>query len=215
MYAVSGAYQWFRGAADPLEAWLWPRSRKFRIAVGGQYHPLVAHGGYWRLCTSVLLHGDPLHLTVNALALGSLGRLLEPWIGPLRLLSWFAIGGFAGAVLSQAVGIVQTDGASGGAFALLGAAVVLGWRWRDQLDAIDRRLMGPILQAFLVGNLVLSFLLPFVNAAGHVGGLVAGLALGSTWNGPKRGGTAVHAVIVALFVATCVWGWWRVVARIL
>jgi membrane associated rhomboid family serine protease len=56
-------------------------------------------------------------------------------------------------------------------------AVVLGWRERAALSREDRRLLGPILQGFLVLNLVLSFALPFVDAAGHVGGLALGLVL--------------------------------------
>ena len=111
--------------------------------------------------------------------------------------------------MSQLAGMRQSDGASGGAFALLGAAVVLGWRWRHRLPPEDRRLLGPVLWVFLALNLVVSVLVPFVDAAGHLGGLAVGLAV--AWLPGRRGATPLRwaeGLIVIGFVATCAYGWW-------
>ena len=205
VHLVSALIAWRRGLAGPLEALLLDRSVRTRIAVGGQDRAMVDDGEIWRLATSVLLHADALHLLLNALALLALGRILEPWVGSVRLLSWFVLGGVGGSIVSQLSGVRQSDGASGGAFALLGAAVVLGWRWRARLDAEDRRMLGPVLWGFLALNLVLSFALPFVDAAGHVGGLLVGL--GVAWLPRSRPLDRMDAGVVGLFLGACAYGW--------
>lgn len=204
-HLATGCWQWWVGYDDLVDALFMGRSTRMRVAVGGQFGPLVAEGQVWRLWTSVLLHGDALHLLVNAVAIGTLGRVLEPWVGSLRLVSWFALGGIAGAVVTQLSGLLQSDGASGGAFALLGALVVVAWLRRDDLDATDRRMLGPVLWGFVVLNLALSFALPFVNAAGHVGGLGAGLLVGAAWRGPRGWGTGLHALW--LLISAGMVGW--------
>lgn len=193
------------GPALPLwRAVLLSRSVPHRIAVGSQYAPLV-HDDPWRLCTCVLLHVDALHLFLNVTALLALGRLLEPRIGGVRWLAWLAIGGVAGSLASHAVGVRQTDGASGAAFALLGAALVLGWRWRPTLSEDDRLLYGPVLGGFLLLNLLTSFVIPSINPAAHVGGLVSGLLLGALPDRPWI--RAIEATALGSFVGACVFGW--------
>lgn len=202
----SGLWWWSQGHTELLEALFWLRSAPFRIAVGGQFAPLVSTGDLWRLWTSTLLHADGLHLLMNATALGVLGSLLEPLIGRLRWLSFFSMGALGGSLASHAVGVQQSDGASGGAFALLGAAVVLGWRLRDELEPEDRRLFGPILGGFLILNLVTSFALPFVDAAGHLGGLAVGIVLAATVRTDRQPHWLTSAWLGS-FGAVCVWGW--------
>jgi rhomboid protease GluP len=205
VHLLSGAWMYSQGDVTALEAWVLGRGVPFRVEVGGQYWSLVQGGEWWRLCTSVLLHADLLHLGVNAMALLALGRLLEPWVGPVRWLAWFFIGGVTGSMTSHALGLLQSDGASGGAFALLGATMVLGWRVRGALSDEDRRLYGPILWAFTVGNLVLSLALPFVDAAGHTGGLLAGLVLG--WLPDTPAVRWVEAGLCGAFLVVCAAGW--------
>ncbi|MEQ1507914.1 MAG: rhomboid family intramembrane serine protease, partial [Myxococcota bacterium] len=79
------------------------RSVAHRIAVGGQYRPLVGVDP-WRLCTTVLLHVDLVHLGLNVAAVWSLGALLEPRIGGLRVVAWTALAGVAVAAASQLAG---------------------------------------------------------------------------------------------------------------
>lgn len=188
----------------PWRALLLTRDLQHRVDVGGNYAPLIGEDP-WRLFTCVLLHVDALHLAMNGVALLVLGRLLEPLVGPVRLLSWFAAGGVAGSVCSHLVGVPQSDGASGGAFALLAAAVVGSWRWRDRLSADDRRLMGPVLGVFLVANLVLGFVLPWIDPMAHVGGMGLGLVLPLLPDRPLARG--VEAVWVGAFAGVCAYGW--------
>lgn len=167
------------GRGTLLTALVYDRPPGFRVAVGGQHARWIEAGQYWRWLTSVGLHTGLGHLLINTSGLWVLGRLLEPWIGPLKWLAVFTLGGIAGSVASSLVGVVQSDGASGGGFALMGVLWVLGWRLSDRLDADDRRLLGPVWSAVLVGNLVLGLLLPFVDAAAHAGGLLLGVAAGA------------------------------------
>ena len=72
-----------------------------------QLRLLVLRGEVWRALTAAFLHGDALHLLVNTVAIGTIGRLLEPWIGPRRLLAWFVLSALGGAALSHVATIAQ------------------------------------------------------------------------------------------------------------
>lgn len=78
----------------------------------------------WQLLTSAFLHGSPLHLMLNMLALFSFGRDIERALGSRRYLTlYFAAVLAAGlvqlVVASAAVEPYPTVGASGGTFGVL------------------------------------------------------------------------------------------------
>lgn len=201
--------EWRIGLSSAPDALLFERDLRFRVSAGGQYLPLIDQGEVWRLWTSVLLHADALHLIVNCVALLALGRILEPWVGSRRWLAWFCVGGLFASMLSYVARLMQSDGASGGAFALLGAAAVVGWEVRDRLPEADRRLMGPVLWAFIGLNLVLSLVIPSIDVIGHLGGLFVGLLLGGgigLWR--HRGVAAAEAMWILFYAGICAVGWW-------
>ena len=174
------------GAQTPLwRALLLGRSLRLRVTAGGQYGALVSDGQLYRLVRSVWLHADALHLLVNVVSIVVIGRLLEPWVGAVRLWWWFVLGGVVGSVASQLAGLSQSDGASGGAFALFGALTLICWRARDRFDAEDAPLVRWWLPGFLLLNLVISFALPFVDGIAHLGGLSVGLLVGAVAS-PQR-----------------------------
>ncbi|TNE85017.1 MAG: rhomboid family intramembrane serine protease [Deltaproteobacteria bacterium] len=178
VHVVSGLWWYAEGKGDLVRALVYDRTPGFRVAVGGQHAKLIEQGQYWRWFSSVWLHTGLAHLAVNASGLWALGRFLEPWIGAARWLAIFVAGGVAGSLASSFVGVTQSDGASGGGFALMGALWVLAWREWARLDDYDRRLLGPVWSAVLVGNLLLGLVLPFVDASAHAGGLVVGVVAG-------------------------------------
>lgn len=192
-----------------LEGLFLDRPDAMRTAVGGQHRQLVRFGEVWRLATSTLLHANAVHLGFNAMGLYVLGVLLEPLIGGWRWIGLFVLGALGGSIASQAAGVLMSDGASAGAFALLGATLVVGWRIRDELDDDDKQLWVT-LAGFAVLNVVLSLVLPFIDAIGHLGGLGVGLAL--PWLVPlRREGPVEIGLWVALlagFVGVCAYGWW-------
>ncbi len=213
VHAGTGLVAWAAGRAPLLDGLVLSRSASLRVWVGGQAYERVAGGEAWRLLTSVFLHADALHLGLNAVALLALGRVVEPWLGARRLWLTFLLGGLGGSLASQAVGVGRSDGASGGAFALLGLALCLGWRLRDRLAPDERWLLGPALGGLLALNLVLSFALPFVDAAGHLGGLLCALPVGvgvslvatPPWSGRGVIAALERAAIVGI-AALGVWG---------
>lgn len=181
------------GETDLWTALIGERSQRARILVGGDYRLLVEPQP-WRLASSVWLHVSGTHVLVNALGLWVLGRLVEPEAGGARLLGIFAIGGLAGSVASHVVGIIQSDGASAGLSAWLGAAVWWGLRDRSLSDEARALWRGPV--AWVTGaNLVLSMGIPGVDATAHTTGTVAGVILAMLL--PRR---VPRALPIAVFV---------------
>lgn len=159
------------------QALFFERTPLFRARIGGQVASLISQGEWWRLASSIGVHVDGLHLGFNLLAIVGLGRLLEPWIGARRLLGWFCMGGLVGSLSSFLFGVALSDGASGGAFALLGALVALSFDSSIELESETAWLLkGPVrLLAFV--NLLLPLLVPFLDGVGHFGGFVCGIGL--------------------------------------
>jgi len=134
------------------------------------YGPLVAHGGWYRLVTSMFLHGFLLHIAFNMLALWFIGRPVEQYLGTVRYLGLYFVSGLAGATgaLLQSP-LVPTVGASGAIFGILGSYAVLEWQ-------VTGRLAGQAVMWIGI-NLVFDFLYPGISWGGHVGGLIGGILI--------------------------------------
>jgi membrane associated rhomboid family serine protease len=81
-------------------------------------------GELWRLVTSVLPHGDILHLVFNLLWTWRFGKAIEQWMGPLRFAGFVvaaAAGPLAAEVLVGGTGI----GLSGVGYAMFGLLLAL------------------------------------------------------------------------------------------
>jgi len=140
---------------------------------GQLYGPAVAYGGeWWRIFTSGFLHAGFFHLLMNALFIWILGSQLEPALGRARFLSLYVVSLLAGSLGSL---LIQPDapvvGASGAAFGLLGAAIVMARRRGIDIWSSG---LGPI----LILNLLVTFLVPGIAIGGHLGGVVGGFAAG-------------------------------------
>jgi rhomboid protease GluP len=139
----------------------------------------VDGGELWRLVSCVFLHGDGLHLLLNGLALFALGRLCESLYGSARFAWLFVLSGMCGAAFSWLGGNTTSVGASGGIFGLMGAAMVFGWRYQAQLPPHMSHFLRRSLLPWVVLNLVIGLLIPFIDNLGHIGGLVGGAVLGT------------------------------------
>jgi MYXO-CTERM domain-containing protein len=93
------------------------------------------------------------------------------------------MGGVGGSLCSYGVGVLQSDGASGGAFALLMIAFMWGVRRREVLSPEDYRILVPVLGSFIAINMVLSWVIPILDIAGHFGGLLVGTIVGMVVSG--------------------------------
>lgn len=120
----------------------------------------------WRLLTAVFVHGGPVHLALNMLALWMLGQSLEPMLGRARFLSLYLICGFGGSVLVACLnpgGL--TVGASGAIFGLMAALLIIG------------RHIGANVTGILVIlgiNFALGFVIGNIAWEAHLGGAIVG-----------------------------------------
>ncbi len=146
--------------------------------------PGISAAGLAPLVTYMFLHGDLLHVVVNAGMLLAFGALVERAIGTGRFLFLFFASGIAAAVVQAlAVGpvLVAVVGASGGGYGMIGAGV----RFLFRGGASEGRRGALVFVAAIMGlNLLfgLAGLGAFVTGAAiawqaHIGGFVAGLVL--------------------------------------
>lgn len=165
------------GRTDLLGMLIVDRPEALLIRAGGQYAPAISRGQVWRLLSCVFLHGSGLHLFLNGLALAGLGRLCEALYGRRRLLFLFVVAGICGSTLSWLGGNRLSVGASGAIFGLLGAPIVFGLRHRDELPPPLSRWLVRSLPPWVVLNLGIGLLIPFIDNLAHVGGLLGGALL--------------------------------------
>ena len=132
-------------------------------------------GEFWRIATYSFLHFNWLHLLLNVGLLFWIGRIVEQQLGTGR----GALIYFVSVIWSAAVILLvhnwhpkegATVGASGGVFGLLGAALIISYRQNG-----DNRLRKWLWIALLAGFGV--SLLPDISMAGHIGGIIGGLAV--------------------------------------
>ncbi|WP_375418322.1 rhomboid family intramembrane serine protease [uncultured Hymenobacter sp.] len=148
------------------------------VVWGSNVSSLTLPGQPWRLLSSQFVHAGTLHLLVNMLSLWLLGLLIEPRIGPGRLLLGYLACGVGGALASlwyHRQGI-NSVGASGAIFGLYGVQLVLLLGRAVPLNKSDRRAMLALVTYLVLSNL-LSGLSGAIDNAAHIGGLLTGLLL--------------------------------------
>jgi rhomboid protease GluP len=130
-------------------------------------------GEWWRIVTPIFLHGGLLHFIFNSLALVRLGPLVEEEYGTERLAAIYVLCGVAGSAATQMLRGTITVGASGALCGLLGLLLVHGWRIGG---AYGERLKSVMLQNVVL--MVFISVLPSIDWMNHLGGFLAGCALG-------------------------------------
>ena len=152
----------------------------------------VSDGAWWQLVTSMFTHVEIWHLGFNMMALWFLGPQLELAVGRLRFLALFLLSGLTGsAVVYWFAGEqVQTLGASGAIFGLLGALLVVAVKVGGNVSQLG---------IWLLLNAVITFTFPNISWQGHLGGFLGGLAVGAVLVfAPRQGRTGWQAAGLAL-----------------
>jgi len=169
----------------------WPLREVFAL-----YGPAVSEGGQWyRVLSTVIVHGGAIHVFFNMSVVWTLGFALERAIRTWRfaLVSLITALGSATFVLWLAPA-VPTVGASG---------MILGWA--GAMLPIATKEGRKTLSVWLIQVAVIS-LLPFVSWQGHLGGFLFGLPCGLllrnharyfTWGAPLL----LLASVIAVYVA--------------
>ena len=148
-------------------------SREAIVAMGALARERVAAGEYWRLLTAPWLHGGVDHLVGNGIALFILGMLCEAAFGRAQFVLLYVLSGLAGSVVSLAVSVGPSVGASGAIFGLQGAAIVLFRLHRDRLLVRDRR-VGFVLLVWAIYSIAGGLMEPFIDNGAHIGGALGG-----------------------------------------
>ncbi len=173
---------------------------------GGVYLPGVVDGAYWELVTSMFSHIQLWHIGFNMLALWVLGPQLELAVGRIRFLALYFVSGLAGGALVLWAGpeftLGGTLGASGAIFGLMGALAVVAFKVGGDVRGIV---------TWIGINFVITFVVANISWQGHLGGFLAGTAIGGILvyapRGPRRtsiqaiGTSAVALLVVAAILA--------------
>jgi rhomboid protease GluP len=150
------------------------------VTWGANVGALTFSGEWWRLLTSVFVHGGLLHIAFNMWCLWNLGQLCESLYGRWTYAAIYLICG-VGASLASASFHPYTPsvGASGAIFGLAGALIAafkLG-EFSVPRSALSGTLRS--LGAFVVYNLIFGAIIPGIDNTAHIGGLITGLIVGA------------------------------------
>ena len=158
--------------------WMGSISASRLDTVGALNTSLVDYGQFWRLLTSVFLHAGWAHLLINGLNMYAFGALIVRLYGTLWMWGTFVVCGLSGSLLTWALNTDRTVGASGALFGWMGILFVLGWKHRRNLKGEGGVLLRRTLAFWTVVSLIVGWMVPFIDNAAHIGGLLAGLGFG-------------------------------------
>lgn len=170
------------------------------IAFGAKVNELIYNGEWWRFVTPIFLHIGILHLLMNSLALYYIGMAVEKMYGSARFLFIYMFAGIVGTLSSFVFSPSISAGASGAIFGLFGALLLLGLL----KPALFFRTIGPNILVVIGINLIIGFVIPNVDNAGHIGGLIGGFVAALVVQLPKvyRGGLRLLGAASSIMLLT-------------
>lgn len=132
---------------------------------------------YYRLFTTIFLHGSFLHYAMNTFfGLLIISAALERLIGSFRYFFIYIISGLASSVFIYLYyidrdPITLTIGASGAIYGVMGCFLYIIFLKGYLLNNFEQR----YIRNLLLINIVFTFLVPGISKIGHLGGLIGGL----------------------------------------
>ncbi|WP_414450769.1 rhomboid family intramembrane serine protease [Burkholderia sp. 22PA0099] len=149
------------------------------IAWGANYGPDTLDGDWWRLLTGAFEHFGAVHLAVNMLVLARFGPLAERLYGSQRFVALYLFAGVFASMTSVTWDAMQCSaGASGAILGVFGAVLAYLLRRRRELPALVHDHQRALALGFVAYCLYNGFTHPMIDNAAHLGGLVAGFAVG-------------------------------------
>lgn len=143
------------------------------LLLGAKVNELITGGEYYRLITSMFLHGGLIHILLNMYALYSIGPIVEKIYGPKKYIVIYFVSGILSSLLSYIMSPAMSIGASGAIFGLLGALLVYAYKMRKR---IGKGLIKNIVTVIGI-NLFIGMTIPNIDNFAHVGGLIGGLVI--------------------------------------
>lgn len=143
---------------------------------GANFSPNIESGEWWRLITSIFLHGGAFHLLFNLYALYMIGIILEPEIKSIPYIILYLLSGTVASLVSlywnQEVVSVGASGAIFGMFGLYLSLLVT--------NSISKELKAFLswVTAITAISLLFGVMNSSIDNGAHIGGLVTGFILG-------------------------------------
>ncbi len=158
-------------------AGIWHSPNDVQLLWGANFGPATQDGEWWRLATAMFLHFGVMHLLLNCLSLWEAGQLVERMYGRWRFVTIYLIAGLTGNLLSLVLQGNQavSGGASGAIFGVYGAALIYLWRERAVISAREFKWLFGGGCVFSIITIALGFIIPGIDNAAHIGGLIAGV----------------------------------------
>lgn len=151
---------------------------------GGKYREAIMNGQWWRLVTAGFLHGGLIHIGMNSWVLYSVGAQAEEIYGTSRMIVFYFVSSVAGFYASTYWSANVSVGASAAIMGLIGAMIAFGVRSRA---AYASALRGQYIQWALY-TVAIGFIIPAIDNAAHVGGVIAGFCIAYVADTPRATG---------------------------
>jgi membrane associated rhomboid family serine protease len=146
---------------------------------GSNFGPLTLRGQWWRLVTSMFVHGGLPHIAFNMFALWQVGRLVERMFGSMRFTALYMIAGICGSLASVLWNPhVNSVGASGAIFGIIGGLLAFIRRPDSGVPGTIVKDLRGSLGGFLLFNIAAGLVYPHTDNAAHIGGLIGGYVAG-------------------------------------
>lgn len=147
------------------------------LSFGAKDPVLLTQGEYGRFLTPMFVHIGLLHYVFNTWALYVVAYQIEYLLGARWFLAIYLVSGVFGNIASSVFSQSLSAGASGALFGLLGAGLLVE---RTVYRRAEKRWQKKQIGAYttmVVANLILGMMIPQIDNAAHVGGLIAGVSL--------------------------------------
>ncbi|MBK7642361.1 MAG: rhomboid family intramembrane serine protease [Planctomycetes bacterium] len=157
------------------------------LRFGASHGPYVSQGDWWRLVACAFVHVGFVHLAINMASLFAL-RIVESFYGSgafLLLYLMSALGASACSVLWHPSEV--TAGASGAIFGLAGALLAFFGKNRNSIPELLLRPVVRNLVVLIAMLITYGALVPSVDNAAHLGGLVIGWITGRALDRDPQG----------------------------
>jgi rhomboid protease GluP len=186
--------------------WLLPSGAQLLDWGASQGFRVVLDREYWRLVTTIFLHGGLIHLAINTWSLYVVGPLVERLYGNLAFAVIYVASGIGGALASMTVSPLRIGvGASGAICGILGALVAF-------LIVHRRAIPKSVLTTFRFGltsvailMAILGYFVPNIDHQAHLGGLgtgfLCGLLLTQPWPVVSSKWVALRRVAAMFLIA--------------
>jgi rhomboid protease GluP len=160
---------------------------------------------YWRLITSVFIHGGLLHLAVNMWSLLVIGPLVERLYGNLVFAFLYLAAGIGGEIASIAASPVRVSvGASGAILGVLGALLAFLIAHRRSIPTSVLKPLRSNAVGIIVFMAILGTVVANIDQAAHLGGFttgfLGGFLLTRPWPAVSGRWVIVRQVVMAVMI---------------